>query len=65
MCSEGRQPIDLVKDQTSDVYDVLRGAAAILDYAKSGNLDKVFSSCLLVAQNELLVKQTVSPTNNV
>ena len=33
--------LDLVKDQESDLSDLLRGDSALLDAAKKGNLDRV------------------------
>lgn len=41
--------LDLVKDQDSDLADVLRGDSALLDAAKKGNLDRVKK--LLTSEN--------------
>ncbi|VDP70269.1 unnamed protein product [Echinostoma caproni] len=38
---DGHTPIDLVKDTESDVYDLLRGDAAVLEAAKRGDLLKL------------------------
>ena len=38
-------PLDMVKDQESDLADLLRGDAALLDASKKGDLDRV-SKCL-------------------
>ncbi|XP_046850055.1 poly [ADP-ribose] polymerase tankyrase-1-like isoform X2 [Xenia sp. Carnegie-2017] len=38
---DGQTPLDLVKDEESDVSDLLRGDAALLDAAKKGVLAKV------------------------
>ena len=34
-------PLDMVKDQESDIADLLRGDTALLDAAKKGDLDRV------------------------
>ena len=34
-------PLDLVKDPKSDLADLLRGDAALLDAAKKGDIDRV------------------------
>ena len=41
--------LDLVKDQESDLADLLRGDSALLDAAKKGNLDRVKK--LLTSEN--------------
>lgn len=41
--------LDLVKDQESDLSDLLRGDSALLDAAKKGNLDRVKK--LLTSEN--------------
>ncbi|XP_029212832.2 poly [ADP-ribose] polymerase tankyrase-1-like [Acropora muricata] len=38
---DGQTPLDLVKDGDTDVADLLRGDAALLDAAKKGNLTRV------------------------
>ncbi len=41
--------LDLVRDQETDLADLLRGDSALLDAAKKGNLDRVKK--LLTAEN--------------
>ena len=42
-------PLDMVKDQESDLADLLRGDAALLDASKKGDLDRVRASSVGVS----------------
>ena len=39
-------PLDMVKDQDSDLADLFKGDSAILDAAKKGDLDRVGVICV-------------------
>ncbi|XP_067286244.1 poly [ADP-ribose] polymerase tankyrase-2 isoform X1 [Pseudorasbora parva] len=42
---DGNTPLDLVKDEDTDIQDLLRGDAALLDAAKKGCLSRVKKLC--------------------
>lgn len=42
---DGNTPLDLVKDGDTDIQDLLRGDAALLDAAKKGCLARVQKLC--------------------
>ncbi|XP_076856793.1 poly [ADP-ribose] polymerase tankyrase-2-like isoform X2 [Brachyhypopomus gauderio] len=42
---DGNTPLDLVKERDTDVQDLLRGDAALLDAAKNGCLSRVMKLC--------------------